>query len=425
MRRIFRKVYDSGAESRANIGLFGEGKRMTSYLTSEDVVADVAHVISLISAEGGELSPSLIDRVRRLHPDQDRAGLVVELALGTVRAEHMGKGRAQWLFTRRMAEQATHPVIAAHHAERFAGCRHVVEICTGAGMDAMALSAVVPRVTTYEADETTHAIVSGNVRRSGIESVDVRCQAWPASLDVSYDGIWADPSRRSERGRLRVTDAYEPPLSSIPANTLCGIKIGPGDELGQDAEGRFTSEYIGFGDECRERILWSAEAGDRPLVTLLDASGVCESWTPKGPAQAPVVREGGFLIEPHNAIIASGSVGAFFVEQGAGVLDPRIGYGITDEEPPSSAWYRVYRIEAVEPGTSVRRMQESVRQRGWGAGTVIKKRGWDQDPEQVRRKLTFSEGGQPGVIIVARVGAAHLTIYATACGARRGSQSEA
>ncbi|MBU3700214.1 MAG: hypothetical protein FGM33_09465 [Candidatus Kapabacteria bacterium] len=398
---------------------------MTSYLTSEEILADVGHVISLIAAEGGEVSPSLIDRVRREHPDQHRAGLVVELALGTMRAGQMGKGRAEWLFTRRMAEQATHPVIAAYHAERFAECRHVVEICTGAGMDAVALSAVVPQVTSYEADETTHAIVAGNVQRSGIASIDLRCQSWPEPLDPSYDAVWADPSRRSERGRLRVADAYEPPLSSIPKDVLCGIKIGPGDEVSPDAEKKFSSEYIGFGDECRERILWSAEAGRRPLVTLLDGSGTRESWTPQGPAQAPIVREGGFLIEPHNAVIASGSVGAFFVEKGAGVLDPRIGYGVVDKEPPSSAWYRAYRIEAIETGTSIRRMQDAVRQRGWGNGTIIKKRGWDQDPEQVRRRLSFTDGGLPGVIIVARVGTGHVTVYATTCEARRESPSGA
>ncbi|MBU3677974.1 MAG: hypothetical protein FGM32_00010 [Candidatus Kapabacteria bacterium] len=398
---------------------------MREYLTSATIVGDVENVISHLFSEGGEVSASLVDRIRRSHGNAEQAQILIELALGTSKARSMGKYRPGWLFTRRMAEQATHPVIAAYHAERFAECRHVVEICTGAGMDAFALSAVVPHVTTYEADETTHAIVAGNVQRSGIASIDLRCQPWPSPLDLSYDGVWADPSRRSERRRLRVADAYEPPLSSIPTNVLCGMKIGPGDELSPDAEREFTSEYIGFADECRERILWSAEAGLRPLVTLLDGSGTRDSWTPQGTAEAQIVRNGGFLIEPHNAVIASGSVGAFFVEKGAGVLDPRIGYGIVDEEPPASLWYRAYRVEAMEPGTSVRRMQDAVRLRGWGSGTVIKKRGWDQDPEQVRRKLTFAEGGQPGVIIVARVGSGHVTIYATACEVRRGSRSEA
>ena len=146
---------------------------MPEYLTSQTIVDDVENVISLLSSEGGEVSASLVDRIRRAHGNAEQAKIVIELALGTSRARSMGKHRPGWLFTRRMAEQATHPVIAAYHAERFTGCQHVVEICTGAGMDAIALSAVAARVTTYEADEATHAIVAGNVQRSGIESVDL------------------------------------------------------------------------------------------------------------------------------------------------------------------------------------------------------------------------------------------------------------
>lgn len=388
---------------------------MTSYLQSEAVVDDVEQAILMVTSQGGEVSASLVDRIRRQHGSTEQAQIVVELALGTMRARVMGKGRPGWLFTRRMAEQATHPLLAPYHAGAYMGLSKVLDICTGPGIDAAALAEVAARVVTIEADELVCAIATGNLRRHGLENVDVVCGHWPDAQMASrdWDGVWADPSRRSEGRRVFDARLYEPPLSSIPQATVVGIKAGPGDAIPETV---FASEYIGIGSECRERILWNAGAGDRPLVTLLAEDGPVATWTPSqdlARATPPVVSTGAFLIEPHNAIIASGAVSAFFAEQGAGVLDPRIGYGILDREPEHSPLFETYRIDAIVQGVSVRRMQEEIRRRAWGSTTVIKKRGWDRDPESVRGQLQFVEGGQGGVILVARVADAHVTVYAT------------
>jgi hypothetical protein len=110
-------------------------------------------------------------------------------------------------------------------------------------------------------------------------------------------------------------------------------------------------------------------------------------------------------------LIASGLLTQFFEEHNISTLDPRIGYGTTEHEPPASPWYTVYKIVHMEDGASERRMQEGIYELGWGPDTVIKKRGWDKDPEVVRSRLTFVEGGHPGVIIVARVGDGHVTLW--------------
>jgi hypothetical protein len=388
---------------------------MTSYLESEAVVADVEDVMSLITSQRGEVSASLVERLRRQYGSTERAQLVVELALGTMRARGMGKHQPGWLFTRRMAEQATHPLLARYHAGAYSGLANVLEICSGPGIDAAALAEVAERVVTIEADEQVCAIATGNLRRTGLSNVEVVCGRWP-DVDLparNWDGVWADPSRRSEGKRVFNARQYEPPLSSIPQAPVVGIKAGPGDVI---PETSYRSEYVGIGSECRERILWSEGVGERPLVTLLTESGAHVSWAPSPEyrtAKPPVVSYGAYLIEPHNAIIASGAVSAFFAEHGAGVLDPRIGYGILDTEPESSPLLEAYRVDSIVQGVSVRRMQEEIRQRGWSSATVIKKRGWDRDPESVRGQLQFADGGDSGVILVARVGDAHVTIYAT------------
>ncbi len=399
---------------------------MNEYLTSQTIVDDVENVIMLLSSEGGEVSASLVDRIRRTYGNAEQAQIVIELALGTSRARSMGKHRPGWLFTRRMAEQATHPMLARYHAEAFRGLNTVLEICTGPGIDTAALAEVSGRVVSIEADEQVYAIASGNLHRHGASNVEVVLGRWPDAhrANREWDGVWADPSRRSEGRRVFDARQYEPPLSSIPGARVVGVKAGPGDTIPETA---YASEYIGVGSECRERLLWSAGADTRPLVTLLSEDGVVGAWTPAEGAIAatpPVVSTGAFLVEPHNAIIASGAVGAFFAEQEAGVLDPMIGYGILDREPERSPLFEAYQIVCIVQGVSVRRMQDEIWRRGWGSGTVIKKRGWDKDPEAVRRRLRFVEGGGRGVIFVARVGNSHVTLFATSS-ARHGSPSAA
>jgi hypothetical protein len=221
------------------------------------------------------------------------------------------------------------------------------------------------------------------------------------------DGVWADPSRRREGARTREAATYDPALGSIPNRGVVGIKVGPGDVVDG---ARYVSEYVGYGRECRERILWRSPHISERTVTLVDA-GVQWSWTtPRTPL---VVPQAAWVIEPHNALIASGGVGTFLAEIGAGVFDPHIAYGALNAEPPASPWYDVYRVVRIDRGISVRRIQESIREFGWGPATIFKKRGWDRDPEDLRRALDFPGATAGGVVIVMRVGQAHQTVYAT------------
>ena len=409
------------------------------YLLSDDVVDHVERVIEDLRSNQSVVTPALVDRVRThiCKGQADHARMLVELATGTMRADRLGKRRHGWLFTNQMAEQSTHPDIAAYHAQAFTGCEHVLEICTGAALDTLALSLVASRVTSYEADSLIHACSAGNLRRAGALNVTCLNDRWTGQHAPEADGVWADPSRREQQQRKRSAAEYEPPLISIPNAPIVGIKVGPGDIV--DAPG-YASEYIGFGRECRERILWRGHGTSDTWVTLVDGirgTMYCAQEGQEGregqgtgykvlgtkyevqgtgykvQGTGYEVQGTGYrvLVEPHNALIASGLLTQFFEEHQMRTLDPRIGYGIADHEPPASPWYTSYRILHMEDGASERRMQERIYEYGWGTDTIIKKRGWDKDPEVVRSRLTFVEGGQPGVIIVARVGEGHVTVY--------------
>lgn len=387
----------------------------------------------------GNIAPALTKRVAtQLGDQQYLRATVIDLALGTIQAQRLGKGRDGWLFTPRMAEQATHPTIAAYHASQFAGTQHVVEICTGAGLDAQALAQVVQKVTTYEADPLTALITRLNLSSAGIDNVTVVDRAWTPEtlLPPDVDGVWADPSRRTSTGaRTHRATHYSPSLeeillwvSSSPTPLTTGIKVGPGDMIPDTFDTTCSSEYVGFGRECRERILWintskphrSAYLADLHEVLLEDLHEDLHEDLLEDLHEV-------FLIEPHNTAIAAGLVDTVFRNAGVVAIDPKIAYGIGGKQPPPSPWYEVFEIVRTDTGISERRIRERVVEFGFNARTEIKKRGWDKDPEELRRKIDFPKTDHPGVIIITRRGDQHLTIYArrVTSEANRGSRSEA
>lgn len=374
--------------------------------------------------------PAGIEAIRKGLPTSMHSFVpgIVDLVTGTQRATRLGKATDGWFFTSTGAEQATHPLIAAHHAARFAGRRHVVEVCTGAGIDARALAAVVPHVTTFEADPTLAALAEGNLRRAGIDNVDVIAQAVPSEAFTTVwkqaDGLWADPSRRNDQGRrTRSAMEHDPPLgllTTMPVEGLVeggefviGIKLGPGDDLDGQITSGFTDEYIGLGHEARERILWKGTGMTRQCVTLVDRN---LTWVFPSEQERPVERPpevGDIVVEPHAALIASGQVGAWFAEHGLDVIDRRIAYGLGRGHVPASPWMQSFVVIDVEEGIDIKRMRRRVRELDWNGHTEIKKRGVSMDPMEVHHALGFpSSSSSAGVIVMTRADSVRYTLYA-------------
>ena len=299
-----------------------------------------------------EITPSTVQRIRTQSDPiwHDSLPLLIDLVQGARRAVALGKAQPGWLFTTTTVQQATLPEIAAYHAQAFIGCTHVVEVCTGAGIDAAALARVVDRVTTFEADPLVAALAHGNLHRAGLQGVTVVPEAVPGGTYLealqSADGLWADPSRRNTTGRHRTTQSYEPPLSlllHLPAHLrTVGIKTGPADRSESPLPADMHVEFIGWQRECRERLLWRGAASDR--VTLVDQQA---QWLPNHDSTPPAAcapSDAMVLIEPHPAIMASGWVSSFFAHLHALVIDHRIGYGLLNVDTGPSPLYSRFRL---------------------------------------------------------------------------------
>lgn len=353
-----------------------------------------------------------------------------EILMLRKKAQAFGLWAEQGFFTRQSLEQATAPVVARHHAERFTGCRHVLEICTGAGFDTAALARVAERVTTIELDTRLAAMARQNLVAQGITNVQVVCGAAAdvvQTLDISlFDGCWCDPSRRNAQGkRIENPDEYSPPLSwlqGLMPQGIAGIKISPAANVASylaskqtDSNNIWAREWVGIGGECREQVLWRG-VGLRDGTAVLPDMG--EIWLPPENRIQPRVwdkplsgLEGHYLTEPHGCIIRSGRLADFFAEREISLLDEHIAYGISEIQLPQSAWLQAFRVVEAFPFHR-KTLRERILAQSWGNGIEIKKRGFPETPDDIRKWLKLPLSKNAGTVIITRVGVGHAMMLA-------------
>jgi SAM-dependent methyltransferase len=345
---------------------------------------------------------------------------------------------AEGFFTRQSLEQATAPEIARYHAARFAGCKHVLEVCSGAGFDTAALANAVAandgRVTSIERDEYLVALARQNLAVQHITNVEVmqgKAEEVIQHFDISsFDGLWADPSRRDSQGqRIRHPDFYEPSLDwlmRLPVPGVRGIKLAPalncGDFYQPTVIAQWKREWTGTLHECREQIVWrNANSLQDNTASIIDDHGVWHTWQPEPCVQEQLQTQvaveieslaGRYLVEPHGCIIRTGALDTFFAEREIIIPDTHIAYGIAQIEPVESIWYKAFRIREAFPFT-LAELKKRVQKLGWSNSTEIKKRGFPETPDEIRKKLKLPSSGTAGVIFLTRLGTRFGTRFGT------------
>lgn len=362
-----------------------------------------------------KLSDSEPDLVRR----------AIEIVFTRRQAAYMGAWAEQGLFTRESIEQSSHPAVAARHAKRFQHCRHVLEIGTGAGIDTAALAKAAKQVTTIERKENVAQMARHNLDRQGIKNVAViigdASQLIP-TLDLElFDGLWTDPARRDAGGnRAYNPEDWSPPLSFVLELAIHGprgIKISPGTNLPALPD-HITREWIGLKDECLEQTLWSGVEGTDGSVYLADADF---EWVPP-PLQLeqsdcfPITElEGKWLVEPHAALIRSGHLESFYAQHEMMVLDPHIAYAAARIAPQPHPLFKSFKVLDAFP-FSLQLLNDKLAARRWNSRSEIKKRGFSETTDELRRKLKLlpaqDKQSSFGVVFVTRIGADHYAILA-------------
>lgn len=365
-----------------------------------------------------ESSLALGEKMRKKGIDPElAAGVLTQSRLRAKAHTKFGEFASGMLFTQAGLEQATRLSVAALHAQRFraAGIRHVADLTSGIGADAMAMASLGLDVLAIDKDEATAAIATVNLRHFPSVKV-VHADSLTYSLPDSVDGLWADPARRSGNKRVFNPKAFTPPLDDILAlrdsYPALGMKLAPGiphEALPDNAETQWISANgtvveaavwcgpLANNDITRSALILSP-GGDRPSTLITDAD-------PSHREQVPAGEVGKWVHEPDGAVIRAGLVGAVAAEVSGHLLDESIAYVTTDEDATSPASTR-YRVDDVFP-FNLKKLRSYLRQRDVGTIT-IKKRGTAITPEELRKKLALN-GSEAATIILTRIaGAQHV-----------------
>lgn len=368
------------------------------------------------------------------------AAILTQAQLRVAAQEKFGPFAASMLFTRDGLAQATRLPVAAHHAARMLGTNaqvatpattsptagdpeapRIADLGCGIGADSMAMAGVGLHVQAIELDPVTAAIAAYNLRV--FDTVTVT-NADATAVDLNHaDAIWCDPARRStakgsraDGSARRITDpqAFAPPLNWVidAARQVkgAGIKLSPALDHDLIPPG-WEAQWVSHNGDVVEATLYTGNMqgppGRNALVmwsgeptTATAASGPASS--PDSPAagslkvhesELPTTDEpligtlGEYLFEPDGAIVRAGLVTALCEPLAARRMSPTIAY-LTGDTPPTGLSARAvsqYRIVDILPA-SIKALRRELTTRGIHS-VVIKKRGMDIVPEQVRRQL--------------------------------------
>ncbi|MDN4471555.1 class I SAM-dependent methyltransferase [Demequina zhanjiangensis] len=319
------------------------------------------------------------------------------------------------LFTREGLEQATRLSVAARHARRYAaaGCERVADLTAGLGVDAMTMSALGLPVVAFERDEAT-ALLADHHLRHWRDSVVVHADSMSTVRDVpGVDAIFADPARRTGRGRRHDPRDYSPPLDEVLALRdqfpALGVKVGPGiphDALPSASHGPVEAQWVSVDGDVVEAGLWCGPLAQREGHAALVIHGDEAHEIAGDPVHGEMGGLGEYLYEPDGAVIRAGLVGPLGDSIGAHLVDPTIAY-LTSDSQVSTPFARGYRVlESMPYSTS--RLAKALRAREVGR-VEIKKRGIDVTPERLRPQLKL-RGTEAATVVLTRVAGRHTAL---------------
>jgi THUMP domain-like/Methyltransferase domain len=337
-------------------------------------------------------------RLRSRYGPELAAAALTQAALRQQAMAKFGEAALGMFFTRAGLEQASRPEIADYHASRFsqAGVRRVIDIGCGIGSDSLAFARAGLDVVAVDADPVTVAVAQANLAgRADVICADATVVA--EQLITPGVGVFCDPARRDDRGRVWRVEDFAPPwafvLRLLDGKQTAGIKLGPALLHSLIPEG-VEAEWITHRGETVEAALWAgsgARPGSRSALVMpkfrLAASG----------APPLAVRDlGRYLYEPAGAVILAGTIPELGAQLAAGLLDSHVAY-LTSDQLCRSPFATAFEVREQLP-FHLKALRHWIR--GAQIGILeIKKRGIDVDPAELRRRLRLGGANSATMVI--------------------------
>ncbi len=346
--------------------------------------------------------------LRRTASAEHVAAALTQVTLRRRGAAKFGAQAARMYFTPDGLEQATRLPVARHRASRLraSSAGTLVDLGCGIGGDLLAGAAQGLVCAGVDLDPLRVEVARANLAALELDGAVMVADA--TTLDTSpFDVAFADPARRTGRGRTFDVDDWTPPwpfVQGLLRRDSC-VKVAPGiphDLLPEDVEAEWVSDH----GEVKEAALWSGRlATTRRRATVIGDGGLATLTEDDDPG-AEVVPLARYLHEPDGAVIRAGLVTAVAAAAGGGLLDERIAY-VTSERELDTPFARSYEVIDVLPYRE-KALRAALRLRDIGTLT-IKKRGVDVVPEQLRKRLALT-GSTPGTIVLTRAAGHGLAV---------------
>ena len=361
----------------------------------------------LLAAAGAIDEPDPLrahDRLARTVPGTDAALLAAALTQAELRrraVDKFGELAAVMYFTPEGLEQATRLSVASHRAARLQAfdAQTVVDLGCGIGGDLVAFARAGLTAAGVDLDPVRVAIATANLAALGLAGAVGEADALTTNHD-GFDVAFADPARRTGRGRTFSLAAWTPPWSFVEtllSRDSC-VKTAPGiphEVVPAGVEAEWVSDH----GEVKEAALWGGRLAttDR-RATVIQEGGLATMTTDDDPG-ADVVPLGRFLYEPDGAVIRAGLVTGVAAGVSGGLLDRHIAY-VTADASFRTPFARSYEVLEVLPHRE-KPLRAALHERGIGRLT-IKKRGVDVVPDQLRKRLALS-GDNEATIVLTRI----------------------
>ncbi len=344
--------------------------------------------------------------VRRTESDAERAAAALTQVSLRVRAvPKFGADAVHMYFTPDALEQATRTRVADHRAGRLAAFapESVIDLGCSIGGDLIAFARAGLTAAGVDLDPVRAAMARANLAALGLPGATMVADA--TQVDLAPFGVaYADPARRSARGRSFDVDDWTPPWSFVTdlMRRDSAVKVAPGIPHDLIPEG-VEAEWVSDASSLKEAVLWSGSLATTPRrATVIGDGGLASLTSEDDPyvgQPRPVTQVGEFLYEPDDAVIRAGLVTAVAAGVGGGLVDEHIAW-VTAQQPFRSPFARGYRVLDEVPFRE-KGLKATLRERGIGVLT-IKTRGVDVVPEHLRKRLQL-KGDASATVVMTRV----------------------